>query len=79
MRYLGSAPGVNGLVVVANNAQVAMSLRQRFDNLVLRLVCVLVLVDENVIKAFRFRLSDFRKLSKQIVSEQKQIVEVDSA
>ncbi len=50
VRHLGAAPAVDRLIVVADDAQVAMPAGQRLHDLVLAAVRVLVLVDEHVIE-----------------------------
>ena len=48
---VGAAPAVDRLVVVADDADVAVLAAEQLDELVLRAVRVLVLVDEDVLKA----------------------------
>ena len=47
---LGPAPAVDALVIIADNAEVAMLLRQEVDEIKLRRVGVLVFVDHHVLE-----------------------------
>ena len=79
VRDLGPAPAVDRLVVVAHDAQVAMAAGERFDDLVLAVVGVLVFVDEHVIEPLGFGAANGGEASEKLHGEQQQVVEIDGA
>ena len=67
---------VHGLVVVAHNRHVAMLCAEDLDELVLRLVGVLVLVDEQVKESILVVLTNRVRLAKQRHGAEQQVVEI---
>ena len=74
---VGAAPAVDRLIVVADDAHVAVAAAEQLDQLVLRAIRVLILVDEDVPKA----LTILRELVGMVLQhphgQHEQIVEVD--
>ena len=58
----GSTPAVDGLVVISHNTKIAVSASQGFYNTVLAAIGILILVDEDLIKAAGFRVMEIVKL-----------------
>ena len=77
--HLGAAPRIDALVVVAHHADVVVRVTEVAQQLELRLVGVLVLVDHDVAKALRVRGLHLGKLLEDARGEDDQIVEVDRA
>jgi hypothetical protein len=73
---LRAAPAVDALVVVADDAEVAMHLRQRVDEFKLRAVRVLILVRHHVAILGAAGFQRVGMLAEQPEREQNQIVEV---
>ena len=73
---VGAAPAVDRLVVVTDDADVAVAAGEQLDELVLRAVGVLVLVDEDVLELAAVLLELRRILGEQSDGEHEQIVEV---
>ncbi len=76
---LGPAPAVDRLIVVADDAQIAMLVGQRLDDAVLRAIGVLVFVDQQVLEARGFGRPRGRKVLEQLLGTKEQIIEVDGA
>ena len=74
--YVGAAPRVDGLVVVAHHHEVAVTGGKALRDGVLRAVRVLVLVDEYVGEALLIGPRDIRKALQQKPSVVEQIVEI---
>ncbi len=72
-----AAPAVDGLVGVADHADVAVRLAQQLDDLVLRVVRVLELVDEDVSEALLVRRTHVVTGLQQVRRHHEQIVEVE--
>ena len=77
--HVGAAPAVDGLVVVAHHAEVAVLLRERLDPQVLGAVGVLVLVDEQVAPALLVVGQHRRRLLEEPHRLEEQVVEVERA
>src|SRR5207248_11473294 len=77
--HLGAAPPVDRLVVIADDAQVSVLLREQAQQLVLRRVRVLELVDEDVAEPRRVSLRGLRVLAEQLDDPDDQIAEIDGA
>ena len=75
---VGAAPGVDGLVRVSDDEQVAVVLRQHFHEQVLGLVDVLELVDHDVFEAFLPLALDVRLLRKDVQREEQEVVVVEA-
>ena len=73
---VGAAPAVDGLVFIADDADVAVRAEQLHE-LVLRAVGVLVLVDEEVLVAAVVALADFGGRLEQADGFEQQVVEVE--
>ncbi len=71
------APFVNGLVRVANDAQVPMPGRQVLNQQELRPVRVLILVDHHVPEARGIAIPDSRDLLEELDRLQQQVVEIE--
>ena len=74
--YVGPPPTVNRLVRVAHHGHLVMAAGQLQDELVLRPVSVLVLVDQNVQKALPVGLEDLGVLPEKLDRQQQKVVEV---
>ena len=75
--HLGTAPSVNALVIVADDAKILVCLGQTVHELELRMVGVLILVHHDIVvtlAAFVQRLGAFCKQSQH---EQDQVIEID--
>jgi hypothetical protein len=70
-------PAVDRLIGVTDDEEVAVSLGQRRDENVLDAVRVLVLVDEDVLKALLVALQQVRRLLEKVNRLRQQIVEVE--
>ena len=75
--HLGAAPPVDRLIVIADDAQVPVLLREHAQELVLRGIGVLELVDENVAEPRRVPLREVRVLPEQLDDADDQVAEVD--
>jgi hypothetical protein len=75
--YVRAAPTVDGLVLVADDADVARGAGQQLHQLVLRAVGVLIFVDEQVLVAAVVSLTDLGDGLEQAHGLQQQIVEVE--
>ena len=73
---VGPAPPVDGLVVIAHHADVAMGRCQEPEQFVLKMVRVLVLVDHHVAQPFLIPRQNPGMLAPQAQGQQQQIVEV---
>ena len=74
-----AAPAVDGLVVVAHDAQVVLPRGQGVDELVLHAVGVLVLVHQDVFEQLLVARQHVRGVAQQDVGLQEQVVEVHRA
>ena len=77
MRDFGAAPGIDRLVVVPYDAQVAVPLGQGFDDAILAAVRVLVLIDQEMVESRCFLTADVGKPFEQLFGQQQQVVEID--
>jgi len=75
--HLGAAPGVDGLVVVADDREVLLPAGEVAQQDVLRAVGVLVLVDEDVLEAVLRALEGLVGHLEEPYGEQQQVVEVE--
>ena len=75
--YVRAAPTVDGLVLVADDADVSRGPGQQLHQLVLRAVGVLILVDEDVLVTAVVSLTDLGDGLEQAHGLQQQIVEVE--
>ena len=73
---VGTAPRVDRLVIITDDHEVSVLGGEQLGDFVLRLVGVLVLVDEDVAKALTVLAADVRMLREQHVYVDEQIVEV---
>ena len=48
--YIGSAEGIDGLRVIPDYADIILRLGELFDNEILRIVGVLILIDQHILK-----------------------------
>ena len=71
------APAVDRLIVVADDAEIAVAAREQLHELILRAVRVLVLVDEEIAELAAVLLQLTRILGEQPHRQDEQIVEVD--
>ena len=76
---IGAAPAVDRLIGVADDRQVAMALGQPLDQMVLRPVRVLILVDHDEAELLGILRRAHARLVEQFDSLQQQIVEVERA
>ena len=74
---VGTAPGVDRLVRVADHAEVAVLLRDLLDELVLHAIRVLVLVDQDVLPAAPVVGEHLRKAIEELRGLQEQVAEVE--
>ena len=72
-----AAPGIDGLVFVANDAQVVACARKQPHKLVLWAVGVLVFVHQNVLEAALIALANCRRLTQQAHRFEQQVIEVE--
>lgn len=72
----GAAPGVNGLVVITHHRQVSVPLGQKTEQHILGMVCVLVLVHQDVVELALVVLQHRRVLLKQARRQADQVVKV---
>ncbi len=72
-------PAIDALILVADDAQVTTLLRQEFDDLILRDVGVLELVNQHILEALLIVLQDRRRLPEEAHRHQQQVVEVERA
>ena len=77
--HLGTAPTVDGLIVIPHDADVVMRLDQRRDDLELHLVRILILVDLDLFELLLLSRENLGKLVKQLCRQQQQIVKIDRA
>src|SRR5262249_9424751 len=75
---VGTAPAVDRLILVADDAHIVMYAREMPYKPVLLAVGVLVLIDHDIWETFAVLLADCRKLIEQINGLDQQIVEVES-
>ena len=75
--HLGTAPPVNALVVVADNAEVSVLPGQTLDQLELRVVGVLILVHHDVAITLAAFVERPGVLGEQPQHEQDQVVEIE--
>ena len=73
---VGAAPGVDGLVVIAHDHEVALARGQHVGDLVLDVVGVLVLVHRDLDEAVLVLCQDVRMLLEQLVGVDEQVIEV---
>src|SRR6476660_5553486 len=73
---VGAAPSIDRLVVVTDDADVAVSAGEELDELILRVVRVLILVDEDVLELAPVLLELGRILGEEANGKDEQIVEV---
>ena len=73
---VGAAPGVDGLVGIADDADVAMLHRQGVDEDILGVIGVLILVDENVFEAILKLGKDGRMLLHRTHGTLEEIIEI---
>ena len=73
---LGAAPGIDRLVVVADAAEVAARLGEELEPFVLRLVGVLIFVDEDVAEAVAVALQHVRVGAEDHQHVEQQVAEV---
>ena len=76
---LGPAERIDRLRVVAHDADLRMGLRQPADDRILRIVGVLILVDQNVLELLLIAGQHVGTIPQQDVGLQKQIIEVHRA
>ena len=74
---VGTAPGVDGLVVIAHHHEVAVGARQQLADAVLHVVSVLVLVDADVAEALLVALEHLGMRGEQLEALDEQVVEVE--
>ena len=79
MPHLSAAPGVDALVVVADDAQVSADAGEKLQQPKLRIVGVLVFVDEQIAVALLVAGEDVRLLVEDLQRQEQQIIEVDRA
>jgi hypothetical protein len=77
MADFGSAPAIDRLVVVANDAKISMALSEGPHDPVLAAVGVLVFVDKNLVKAAGFDSQYIGMLAEQAAHQEQQIIEVN--
>ena len=68
--------GINTLRIVANHANTLMLFRQLFHNQVLRIVGILVLVHQNILKIPAVLVQNLWMITKKDIGLQQQIVEI---
>ncbi len=78
MPNVGTSPPVNRLVVVSDDGDVPMPGAELLDELKLRAVRVLVLVDENEIETTSIGFEHIRILAKHLNGKNEQVVESHS-
>ena len=76
---LGAAEAIDGLGVVSHHADVPVPCSQLEEDEVLGHVCVLVLVHKDMVKAGRYILKRLRRLLKEDIHIEENIVEVHDA
>jgi hypothetical protein len=74
---VSAAPAVDGLVFVANHADVLVRADEQAKQIVLDAVGVLIFVDVNVLKAVSPFFADLRRFAKQTRGAEQEIVEVE--
>lgn len=74
---LCSAPAVDGLVVVADDAEIFVGADEGFDEGELEAVGVLVLVDLDEVEAFLLSVENFGVFEEELVGEEEEVVEID--
>src|SRR6185295_16907171 len=74
---VSAPPAIDRLIVVANDAQVAVSASKMFHELILRPIRILIFVDENVLEttAIFLQLASIRR--EHLYGKEQQIIEVD--
>ena len=75
--HLGAAPAVYGLVVIADDAQIAMLLGQRLDDSILAAVCVLIFVHEQVVEPLSLGSPRGGMPQKKFLGAEQEIVEIE--
>ena len=73
-----TAPTVNALIVVAHYANILMLFANKLNDSVLRVVCVLILVNKHISEFASIFLQDIRTFFEQFKSFKKQIVKIES-
>ena len=63
--HICTTPTINGLVRIANNTDILKTRRQKFHQLILRMVSILILIYMNVLVALLVISQDIRILVKQ--------------
>ena len=74
---VGPAPGIDGLILIADDANVLVLAAEQEHELVLRAVCILVFVNHQVLEAPIMTLADFASDFQQPHRLEQQIVEVE--
>src|SRR5690242_7930663 len=74
---VSAAPSVDGLIVITDHADVAVLSAKELDQLVLRAIRVLILVDEDVLKSAAIALELVRMLLEHANGKYQQVVEVN--
>ena len=69
--YLGRTPSTDRLIVIANDAEIAMPGCQRPDDPILGRIGILVFVDQHMIETARFVAADVWKSTKKLLDTQK--------
>ena len=76
---VGTAPGVDALIIVADDAQVAMLFREQIDELRLKRIRILILIDKHVAEALLIKPERGGILEKEAQHIDEQIVEIHRA
>src|SRR5579859_3447779 len=76
-RNVGAAPAINGLVFIADHADVLLGAREQAQKFVLDAVGVLVFVDVDVLKAGLPLFADWWGIAKEFHGAQQKIVEIE--
>ena len=74
--YIGAPEAVNGLVVIADDAQVPVLIRQKPHQLELRIVGVLILVHHDIAETVLIRCEHLVMGMKQLHGQHEQIIEI---
>ena len=74
--YIGAPPRVNTLVHIADHAKILLGADQHLSQNVLRVVGILIFIDQNITKAVLIRLAHIRMTLQNNRRQQQQIIEI---
>ena len=76
--HLGTAPAIDGLIIIAHAANVALARRQQTQPEILRNIGILILIHEDILEAPLILRNNFRIFLKQADRLKQQITEISS-